>query len=149
MRIRPLRENEAPRVVELGKDSEYEERGLKDFNTRNLKRIIRNNKRTCWALEIEGKVEGCNIIMNDTCGRGIHWLLLLSGAHRRKGLGTKMFLHCNKKLKKLGFRKLLSDCERRNTASFKWAMKTGHRKIGTCKDYYAKGKDAVLFEYDL
>lgn len=146
MKIRLCKKEDLPQIMKLGKDVFKRE---KWYRKNILEHVIRENAKTCWVLEIGGRIEGVRFVYDDSDGRAWGWLLILDPKFRRKGLGLKLFLYTAKKLKQMGFRKIYCECGAKNLASINWHFKTGYNLVGVFRDWYGKGLDAVVFDYDL
>lgn len=88
-------------------------------------------------------------VFDDSGGRAWGWLIILDPKLRRNGLGSELFFYTAKKLKRMGFRKMYADCSVKNRVSINWHFKVGYRIAGVFRDWYGKGSDAVVFDYDL
>jgi len=146
MRIRICQEKDIPRILKLGKDVFKKQ---KWYTRKYLTEVLHENPKTCWILEIGGVIEGARFIADDTDGRAWGWLLIMDKHYRREGLGSKFFLYTAKRLKQLGFRKIYGECHATNQVSIEWHLKIGYKLVGVFRDWYGKGNDAVVFDYDL
>lgn len=146
MNIRLCKKEDIPHIMKLGKDVFCKENWYKKSV---LESVFRKNPKTCWVLEIGRKIEGVRFVFDDSGGRAWGWLIILDPKFRRMGLGSKLFFYTAKKLKKMGFRKVYADCSVKNHVSVNWHFKVGYRIAGVFRDWYGKGADAVIFDYDL
>ncbi|MFZ3077525.1 MAG: GNAT family N-acetyltransferase [Candidatus Aenigmatarchaeota archaeon] len=146
MKIRLCKKEDLQQIMKLGKDVFC---GESWYRKNVFDSILKENPKTCWVLEVDGKIEGVRFGLADLGGRAWGWILVIDKEMRRKGFGTKLFLYTAKKLKRMGYRKLYADCSTKNQPSIKWHLKMGYNMSGVFRDWYAKGADAIIFDYDL
>lgn len=146
MKIRLCKKEDLAQIMKLGKDVFC---GESWYRKNVLSSVLCSNPEMCWVIEIGGKIEGVRFVFDDSGDRAWGWLIILDPKLRRKGLGSKLFFYTAKKLKKMGFRKVYADCSVKNHVSINWHFKVGYRMSGVFRDWYEKGADAVVFDYDL
>jgi len=119
------------------------------FSRKNIRSLVKENPKTCWVLEIGGKIEGFRFAEKTYDGRVWAWTLFMSKDFRDKGYGTKFFKETAKRLRKLGFRKMYAECDYDNRRAIAWHKKVGYKRIATFPDWFGQGAHAVIFAYDL
>ncbi len=146
MKIRLCKKEDLQQIMKLGKDVFC---GESWYRKDVLASVLRSNPKMCWVLEIRGKIEGVRFVFDDSGDRAWGWLIIIDPKFRRNGLGSELFFYTAKKLKQMGFRKIYADCSVKNHVSINWHFKVGYRMSGIFRDWYVKGADAVVFDYDL
>ena len=114
-------------------------------NTKNVKEVLRRSSKTCWVVESNKKVVGFRLAIDDIQNRVWSRLIVISKDYRGRGVGSFLVRETNKKLKKMGFRKVYTYVEENNITSIEWHVKTGYKKVTILKDWYKKGDNGILF----
>jgi L-amino acid N-acyltransferase YncA len=112
-------------------------------------KVLKDNPKTCWVMEMEGKVIGIRMVKDDFEHRAWGWLLVMKPEYRRNGFGTEFWKETNKVLKKKGYRCLVGVCEPFNKCSVNWHKKLGYKFIGKIPKWFFDNSDSVLFYYRL
>jgi RimJ/RimL family protein N-acetyltransferase len=152
--IRLCKKSDLSKIMRLTKNWTCEfkggpARGENWFTTKHAAKILRENPKTCWVLEIEGKIAGFRFVDNDSDGRAWGWTIFIAKPFRQAGYGTLLFKETLKALKKLGFRKLYAECDFDNRRVIAWHKKMGYARIGTFPDWFGPDAHAAVFAMDL
>lgn len=142
--IRQSKPSDVKKIVQLGKDA------LKErwFSPMVLHSVLKWNPKTCWVLELDGWVIGARFVFDDK-PRAWGWGVVIHPNFRRQGYGRMLFEQTNKKLKKMGYRILLSEQNVENRASIEWHKRVGFRQIAAIPKFHDRGEAAALFYYEL
>jgi ribosomal-protein-alanine N-acetyltransferase len=146
-KIRIATRKDIPYIVRLSRQKWSENNAWSKKSV--LERVLKDNPRTCWILEIDGKVSGIRLVCDDFERRAWNWLIMIDTKIQRKGFGTLFSRYTNSQLKKLGYRGVISDCSTDNRASIRWHKKAGYKKLCKMPGWYFDNKDAFLFYYGL
>jgi len=142
MRIRYAKLSDMDIVYNLSKDDFKKENW---FDKETLKWIIKFNPKSCWVLEDKGKIIGARFTC-DAWGRTAWgWLIIIKTDLRRRRLGTFLFNKCSTVLKKRGIERIMTDVYSKDKPSIQWHKAMGYRELGRVKDWFNKGKDAIIF----
>lgn len=149
MRIRRAKLSDVDRIYHIGKD-EFKKAGWGYwFTKKTLRNLISQQPELCWVLEIEDRVEGARFVFDEWNKNLWGWVILVSEPLRGRGYGTLLFEKTRKILKRRHYRKLFSDVAVEDLPSIRWHRKRGYERVGTFKDWFGKGKDAIIFSIDL
>lgn len=146
MRIRRAKSSDINQIYTLGKDEFKKE---KWFNRRIIRRLMAFNPDLCWVLEDKGQIIGARIFIESMGSSVWGWLIIIRKDLRHHHLGTMFFERTCAELKKMGYKRILTDVEHDNTASIKWHRKVGYKPIGYAKDWFDDGVDAIIFKKEL
>jgi len=146
-RIRLAKKSDIPSIIRLRNRDWPGDSGW--MTKEAMAKIIDNNPRLCWVLEVRGNVIGARIASDDFEKRIWGWLLAISPDHKRKGYGTLLFKETNKAMKRMGYRCLFSVCDPGNVVSKKWHKKMGYRTLCVVPKWFFDDNDASLFYYRL
>jgi ribosomal protein S18 acetylase RimI-like enzyme len=116
---------------------------------KNVKKLLRISPRMCWVVEINKEVVGFRLLMDDIQKRAWARLTIISKKHRREGIGSFLIKETDRKLKKMGFKKIYFETNYKNIASIKWHLKNKYKKVALIKDWYKKGGHGILFTKNL
>jgi L-amino acid N-acyltransferase YncA len=147
MRIRRAKSSDIGQIYRLGsKDFKKEEW----FTKKIILNLIRFSPGLCWVLEDKGKIIGARLFL-ENCGKKTvwGWLVIIEKHHRHHHLGTLLFEKTCQELRKLGFRRILTDVEADNKISINWHKKVGYKRIGRVRDWFDEGVDAIIFKKDI
>jgi GNAT superfamily N-acetyltransferase len=146
MKVRLCRESDVSFIMKLGKDVFRKERW---YTRRFIERIVRDNPLTCWVIEHAGKIKGVRLVDDDSDGRAWGWLLVMDKGLRHRGVGSWFFRDTVKKLRRMGFRKLYAECSAKDKDAIDWHLKVGYRMQGVLHDWFGRGHDAIIFDFEL
>ncbi len=146
MKMRLAKISDVGQIYQLGKFDFKKENW---YTKKIIKKLITFNPKICWILEDKGKVIGARMFL-ESFGTGVWgWLILIKKEYRHQHLGTTFFERTCKELKRMGYKRILTDVETGNNVSIKWHKKVGYVKIGYAKDWFDRGVDAVIFKKEL
>ena len=146
MKIRQAKVADINSIYRLG-NKEFKEEVW--FDKRLIKDLIIKYPKFTWLLEDNGKVIGARFVFESWGETAWGWLLVIKDNMRRKGLGTYLFKETCKRLKKMGYSRLMTDVYVKNKSSINWHNKVGYKNVGRVKDWFGKNKDAVIFLKEL
>ena len=143
MRIRYAKASDVDTIYEIGK-SDFRTEGW--FTKDIIRKTIKDNPRLCWSLEYKGSVIGSRLFCEYEGRDAWGWLIIIKSGMRHHHLGSTLFDYCCKQLKERGFKRIITDVSTKNKASMGWHKKMGYRKLGVVKDWYGRGKSAIILE---
>lgn len=142
MRIRQARMSDVDSIYKLGRN-EFKDEGW--FTKKSLGWDLKSNTGICWVLEDRKEIIGARMFSEAGGGTAWGWLILIRSNLRNNRLGMFLFDECCKRLKGKGFNRIVTDVSKRNVSSIKWHKKAGYERLGTVKDWFYKGHDAIIF----
>ena len=146
MKVRRVRHADVNAIYGMGRGDFLEEEW---FTRPELRWIISSNPRSCWVLEDGGKLIGARLTCEAWGTTAWGWLVVIRREMRRNHLGTFLFDETCRLLKKQGMSRIMTDVYIRNKVSVAWHRKMGYRELGVVKDWFDKGKSAIIFCKDI
>jgi len=145
MKIRLLKKKDIEKIMEIIKEWKKESSIISWDKRKKVEEVLRRSPKTCWVVEINKKIIGFRLVIDDIQNRAWARLTVISKKYRRKGIGSLLIREVDRKLKKMGFRKVYAQTSYKNIASINWHLKSGYRKVTLLRDWYKKGRHGILF----
>ena len=146
-KIRLAKKGDIPEIIRIAKqDWKGDTAWIKKWN---FERILKDNPKTCWIMEIGGKIVGVRLVKDDFEHRAKGLLLMIRPEYKGQGYGTTLFNETKNRLKKIGYRCLFGETGVDNKPSIKWHKKVGYKVLCKVPGWFFDDSASVLFYYRL
>jgi ribosomal-protein-alanine N-acetyltransferase len=118
------------------------------WESKAIETLITDNNKVCLVAELDGIIVsyvGAESVLDESNVGNI----VTHREYRGRGIATKLFKVLLAELMEKGIRKLFLEVEHDNVPAIALYEKLGFTGYGYRRDYYGKGKDAVLMSLEL
>jgi N-acetylglutamate synthase-like GNAT family acetyltransferase len=107
MKLRVCQKKDLKKIMKLIKEWKSDIGFIGYWNKeKNVKEVLKRSPKTCWVVEINKEIVGFRLLIDDIQKRAWARLTVVSKKNRRKGIGSFLIKETDKKLEKMGFRKV-------------------------------------------
>ena len=118
------------------------------WESKAIETLITDNNKVCLVAELDGIIVsyvGAESVLDESNVGNI----VTHREYRGRGIATELFKALLAELMEKGIRKLFLEVEHDNVPAIALYEKLGFTGYGYRRDYYGKGKDAVLMSLEL
>ena len=118
------------------------------WESKAIESLITDGNKVCLVAELDGVIVsyvGAESVLDESNVGNI----VTHREYRGRGIATKLFEVLLAELKEKGIRKIFLEVEHDNVPAIALYEKLGFTDYGYRRDYYGKGKDAVLMSLEL
>jgi len=144
----------AARLSDLDRALEMEREGFAFYplGRRQLRYHLNNSNAVFLVAEFGGEVVGDAIALVRRHASGVSgrvYSLVVDGAHRRMGIGGKLFAATVAELQKRRASPIYLEVAEKNRRAIRIYERFGFRTTGTLPDYYARGVHAIQMFFEV
>ena len=141
------------RLSDLDRAFEMEQEGFSFYplGRRQLRYHLNNPSAIFLVAESDGQVVGDAIGLLRKHASGVSgrvYSLVVDGAHRRQGIGQKLFASIVNMLEARGAPRIFLEVAEKNQTAIKIYERFGFRNVERLPDYYSRGMHAIHMMYE-
>ena len=130
---------------------EHEGFAFYPLGRRQLRYHLNNPSAIFLVAESNGEIIGdaIGLVRHHPSGvSGRVYSLVVDGAHRKQGIGGKLFAAIVGKLEVRGARRIFLEVSEKNPTAIRIYERFGFKTVGRLRDYYSRGQHAIHMMYE-